>query len=107
MARGHCGIAWLLAVKLIAEGVETEQQLIALQAADIQSAQGFSFSPPLPAASFIAYHREASGTGRTKRGTHSCGGWVPTVGQVRHLERRSPGGFANDLTGKTPWIGQS
>lgn len=43
---------------VVAEGVETEQQLIALRGANIQAAQGFYFSRPIPAAAFIAYHRE-------------------------------------------------
>lgn len=43
-----------------AEGVETEHQLAALREAHVQAAQGFYFSPPIPAAAFIAYHREAA-----------------------------------------------
>lgn len=43
-----------------AEGVETEHQLLALREAHVQAAQGFYFSPPIPAAAFIAYHREAA-----------------------------------------------
>lgn len=43
---------------VIAEGVETKQQLMTLRKAGIQEAQGFYFSPPLPVERFIAYHRE-------------------------------------------------
>lgn len=43
---------------VIAEGVETEQQLTTLRTAHIQAAQGFYFSRPIPAAAFIAFHRE-------------------------------------------------
>lgn len=42
---------------IIAEGVETELQLSTLQSANIQAAQGFYFSQPIPAAAFIAYHQ--------------------------------------------------
>ena len=45
-------------LEVIAEGVETEQQLTALREAKIQAAQGFYFSRPLPAAAFIAFHRD-------------------------------------------------
>ena len=57
------GITALLAASqlaVIAEGVETEQQFMALRKANIQEAQGFYFSRPLPAAAFIAYHRESA-----------------------------------------------
>lgn len=42
---------------VIAEGVETHQQLIVLQAAGLKAAQGFYFSPPVGAAAFIEFHR--------------------------------------------------
>jgi sensor c-di-GMP phosphodiesterase-like protein len=45
-------------LQVIAEGVETEQQATTLAAANIQAAQGFYFSRPLPAAAFMAFHRE-------------------------------------------------
>ena len=44
---------------VIAEGVETKQQLMTLRKAGIQEAQGFHFSRPIPAALFIDYYREA------------------------------------------------
>jgi sensor c-di-GMP phosphodiesterase-like protein len=56
-------------LEVIAEGMETEQQLIALRAAKIQAAQGFYFSRPLPAATLIAYHREAAIHGRSRLST--------------------------------------
>jgi EAL domain-containing protein (putative c-di-GMP-specific phosphodiesterase class I) len=43
---------------VIAEGVETEQQLAALHAAGVKAAQGYYFSPPLAAAAFMDFHRE-------------------------------------------------
>jgi len=43
---------------VIAEGVETEQQVGVLRAANIQAAQGFYFSRPIPAAAFVAFHRD-------------------------------------------------
>jgi sensor c-di-GMP phosphodiesterase-like protein len=47
-------------LRVIAEGVETKQQLTTLRSAGVQEAQGFYFSHPIPAARCIAYHREAS-----------------------------------------------
>jgi len=44
---------------VIAEGVETPQQLETLKAAQIPAAQGFLFSPPVSARDFMAFH-EAS-----------------------------------------------
>lgn len=43
---------------VIAEGVETEQQINALRMANIQEVQGFYFSQPIPAADFIAFHHK-------------------------------------------------
>jgi sensor c-di-GMP phosphodiesterase-like protein len=43
---------------VIAEGVETELQFMTLRKTNIHEAQGFYFSRPIPAAIFIAYHRE-------------------------------------------------
>ncbi|MCL4760720.1 MAG: EAL domain-containing protein [Burkholderiales bacterium] len=42
---------------MLAEGVETAQQLEAIRAAGVQAAQGFYFSAPLSAARFIEFHR--------------------------------------------------
>ena len=52
---------------MIAEGVETEQQFLTLRAAQVQEAQGFYFSRPLPAAAFMEYHRAAANRDRTIR----------------------------------------
>jgi len=43
-------------LEVVAEGVETGQQVIVLRTANIRAAQGFYFSRPIPAADFIAYH---------------------------------------------------
>src|SRR5262249_41672201 len=51
---------------VIAEGGETEQQFTTLRAANIQAAQGFYFSRPLPAAAFIAFHRDRGMPGKTR-----------------------------------------
>ena len=68
---------WLKSVKallessrlvVIAEGVETEQQFAALCAAKVQAAQGFFFSPPIPAAAFMAFHRDYGAPVRTRIG---------------------------------------
>jgi sensor c-di-GMP phosphodiesterase-like protein len=45
-------------LEVIAEGVETKQQVLALQKANIQMAQGFFFSRPIRATDFIVYHCE-------------------------------------------------
>jgi sensor c-di-GMP phosphodiesterase-like protein len=61
---------WLLSVAallkssrllVIAEGVETEQQSAALCAANIQAAQGFYYSRPIPAAAFRSFFLSRSG----------------------------------------------
>ncbi len=47
-------------MKLIAEGIETEYQLNALKTANIQEAQGYLFSKPLPVEAFVNFYREFS-----------------------------------------------
>ena len=54
--RGVAALRQTSKLVVIAEGVETEQQLEALRSANIQAGQGFYFSPPIPAGAFIAYH---------------------------------------------------
>ncbi len=49
---------------VIAEGVETEQQLKQLQASGIQQAQGFHFSKPLRSSAFMEYYAESNGNDR-------------------------------------------
>jgi len=58
---------WLNSVKIlvemsglqvIAEGVENGEQTRILREANIQAAQGFYFSPPIPAAAFMAFYRD-------------------------------------------------
>jgi sensor c-di-GMP phosphodiesterase-like protein len=51
---------------VIAEGVETHQQFTRLRAAKIQAAQGFYFSRPIPAAAFMAFHRDYGVPGRLR-----------------------------------------
>ena len=51
---------------VVAEGVETEHQSTTLRAANIQAAQGYYFSRPIPAAAFMTFYRDravAAGTG--------------------------------------------
>jgi len=43
---------------VIAEGIETAHPLSQMRAAGVQAAQGYYFSPPLPARDFMAYHRD-------------------------------------------------
>jgi len=45
-------------LQIIAEGVETEQQFSVLRDAGIHAAQGFYFSPPIPAAQFMDFYRD-------------------------------------------------
>ena len=45
-------------LRVIAEGVETEQQAAVLRAANIHAAQGFYFARPMRAAQLMAFHRE-------------------------------------------------
>jgi EAL domain-containing protein (putative c-di-GMP-specific phosphodiesterase class I) len=54
------GLARALGCVVIAEGVETEAQLMALQALDCQRAQGFLLSRPVPAEELIALLRRRS-----------------------------------------------
>ena len=53
-------LAHLPRLEVVAEGVETVQQLETLRAAGVHSAQGFYFSRPLAAADFMAFHRESA-----------------------------------------------
>ncbi|MGI5874008.1 MAG: EAL domain-containing protein [Bacillota bacterium] len=52
------GIAEYLAVPVIAEGVETEEQMLALKAMGCDIVQGFYFSKPVPAAEFERFIEE-------------------------------------------------
>jgi EAL domain-containing protein (putative c-di-GMP-specific phosphodiesterase class I) len=45
-------MSWRLGFKTIAEGVETEEQLIFLKARQCDGYQGYLFSPPIPAEQF-------------------------------------------------------
>ena len=46
---------------VIAEGIETDQQLQVLMQAGVQAAQGFHLSPPVSAADLIAFHGRTHG----------------------------------------------
>jgi sensor c-di-GMP phosphodiesterase-like protein len=48
-------------VEVIAEGVETAEQVAALKASGVPMAQGFYFSPPLAAEEFKAYYSRTGG----------------------------------------------
>ena len=50
---------------VIAEGVESEHQVLRLRAADIQAAQGFYFSRPISACALIAFSRDHGTTSST------------------------------------------
>lgn len=47
-------------LQVVAEGIETAQQLAAVRAAGIHFAQGFHLSAPLAAAEFQAFHRQSA-----------------------------------------------
>jgi sensor c-di-GMP phosphodiesterase-like protein len=47
-------------LEVIAEGVETAEQLAMLRAAGVRRMQGYYFSPPLRADAFLAYYRQHS-----------------------------------------------
>lgn len=51
---------------VIAEGVETELQLMALRTANIAAGQGYYFSRPIPATAFIDYHFKVCGEADSK-----------------------------------------
>lgn len=54
---GISGLIKMSGLQVVAEGIETEQQLTVLRRANVQAAQGFYFSRPISAAAFIAFHR--------------------------------------------------
>jgi diguanylate cyclase (GGDEF)-like protein/PAS domain S-box-containing protein len=51
-----------LGLKVVAEGVETEQQLQLLKSLNCQYVQGFYFSKPLPAEEFVQWLKESNPT---------------------------------------------
>jgi len=60
MIHAVVGLAGNLDIQVVAEGVETADQLALLQAIDCQLAQGFYFSRPMPVADVLAYHAHAA-----------------------------------------------
>ena len=50
-----CTLARNLNIKVVAEGVETDEHVILLQALDCQLAQGYHFSRPMPADDVVKY----------------------------------------------------
>ena len=52
LVQGLISLAEKLNIGVIAEGVETEEQVIQLRKMGVSAAQGYLFAPPLPAASF-------------------------------------------------------
>ncbi|CAN5128122.1 hypothetical protein BH11PLA2_BH11PLA2_24520 [soil metagenome] len=55
LVRAMIGLGHDFGLKVIAEGVETAEQLAFLQAEECDEAQGFFFSPPVPVAEFTMY----------------------------------------------------
>ena len=58
IVRAIVSLAHSLRLKVVAEGVETQEQLKFLRALGCDQYQGFQFSPPLPAAQFVDLLRE-------------------------------------------------
>jgi diguanylate cyclase (GGDEF)-like protein/PAS domain S-box-containing protein len=56
LCRGIIAMAHALGIKVVAEGIETEQQRALLAAADCDFGQGYLFSRPVPAAEFERMH---------------------------------------------------
>jgi EAL domain-containing protein (putative c-di-GMP-specific phosphodiesterase class I) len=53
---GLTALVRVSSLRIVAEGVETDEQRVALREAGVQGAQGFYFSRPLGAAAFMAYY---------------------------------------------------
>lgn len=53
LVRGLIGLADRLNIGVIAEGIETEDQVMQLRKMGVSAAQGYLFAPPMPASAFI------------------------------------------------------
>jgi EAL domain-containing protein (putative c-di-GMP-specific phosphodiesterase class I) len=62
IARTIVALAHSLGLGVIAEGVETEDQLVFLAAHGCHAYQGYLFSPPMPIDAFTAYMRSRGST---------------------------------------------
>ncbi|WP_319529147.1 EAL domain-containing protein [uncultured Cohaesibacter sp.] len=57
LVRGLIKLAGQLNIGVIAEGIETETQVVELRRMGVSAAQGYLFSPPLPARSFAELYK--------------------------------------------------
>ena len=64
IAKAIVGMAHSLSLKVIAEGVETEEQLAFLKELKCDEAQGYLFSRPVPAEEIVQYFDKAGSTCR-------------------------------------------
>ena len=87
------GLAHALGLRVTAEGVETEEQLLALIDLECDEAQGYFFSPPQPAPDLrglIAAHAHVAPAGR---GGDAAGGTCPPARDLSRTPRGACLGF--------------
>ena len=57
VVRAVVGMAHEMGLHLVSEGIETEQEAVAIRAEGIDYIQGYFYSKPLPAADFVSFLR--------------------------------------------------
>jgi diguanylate cyclase (GGDEF)-like protein/PAS domain S-box-containing protein len=79
IAKSIVSLAHTLDIKVVAEGVEAEEQLQILRQFKCDEGQGYYFGKPLPGADFRERLRRFSGSSRTERSV-KCSGHDSTLG---------------------------